>query len=146
MDTTKQALCTDGDVRLVNGSNPLEGRVEICYNRAWGTICNNDRFSTPDATVVCRQLGYDFNGTQVLSISNFTKGTGPIFRDEMGCFGDENRVEDCGGPPLGLFSCGHTQDTALRCIGNTKTVNHTCTSTSHYVATHLHSQKRILCM
>ena len=103
---------------LVDGSNPLEGRVEICLNRAWGTICNNS-FSNDDATVVCRQLGYDFNGTQVLPVSDFIEGSGPIFHDELRCTGNEDRVEDCGGPAAGLFACDHNQDAAIRCIGKT---------------------------
>ena len=52
---TEFSSCTDGDIRLVGGSHPLEGRVEVCINRAWGTICDNG-FSTEDATVVCNQL------------------------------------------------------------------------------------------
>ena len=47
--------CEDGAVRLVNGSNSLEGRLEVCFNRAWGTVCNN-RFNGDDAQVVCNQL------------------------------------------------------------------------------------------
>ena len=117
LDTTIEAFCIDGDVRLVDGFNPLEGRVEICLNHAWGTICNN-RFSNSDARVICRQLPYDFNGTQVLPISNFTQGTGPIFLDEVGCTGNEERVEECGGPAPGLHTCNHSQDTAIQCIGN----------------------------
>ena len=59
-DTTFNA-CVDGAVRLVGGSNPLEGRVEVCINRAWGTVCDNG-FSSEDATVVCNQLGLPYNG------------------------------------------------------------------------------------
>lgn len=48
--------CTTGDIRLVNGNSPLEGRLEICINNAWGTVCG-DGFSEDDATVACKQLG-----------------------------------------------------------------------------------------
>lgn len=55
--------CTDFDVRLVNGStvNPLEGRVEVCINNAWGTVCDTG-FSVNDAEVICSQLGHPFSG------------------------------------------------------------------------------------
>ena len=56
--------CNTGDIRLVNGSSPLEGRLEICINNAWGTVCR-DSFSSDDAGVACRQLG-NITGTTVL--------------------------------------------------------------------------------
>ncbi len=49
--------CTDGDIRLLNGSSALEGRVEICINRTWGTVCD-DGWGGLDARVVCAQLGF----------------------------------------------------------------------------------------
>ena len=53
--------CEEGAVRLQDGTDPLNGRVEFCRYRTWGTICT-DQWDDKDAQVVCRQLGYDLEG------------------------------------------------------------------------------------
>ena len=54
--------CNQGSVRLSGGST-TQGRVEICINNNWGTVCD-DGWSTVDANIVCRQLGYSNAGNR----------------------------------------------------------------------------------
>ena len=53
--------CLDGSIRLANGTNKSEGRVEICVNGAWTTVCD-DGWDDYAAKVTCRQLGYSVAG------------------------------------------------------------------------------------
>ena len=57
------AICTNGDVRLVDGFTDREGgRVEVCMNGRWGTVCNRN---PPPAGAICSQLGFPNLGKKI---------------------------------------------------------------------------------
>ena len=62
--------CNHGEVRLVNGSVPNEGRVEVCVNSIWGTVCDVQEWGNEDAEVICRQLGYTPSGNYNMTSTN----------------------------------------------------------------------------
>ena len=52
---TEFSSCSDGDVRLIGGN---QGRLEVCMNNAWGSVCDSEGvFTSDEAKVACRQLG-----------------------------------------------------------------------------------------
>ena len=95
---TDESNCTDGEVRLVGGSTKYEGRVEVCINRAWGTVCGySNGWGQQEASVVCHQVGamrygatYDLVGRLGL-----TRGSGPILMGFLTCTGAESNLTEC---------------------------------------------------
>ena len=110
-------ICEYGDLRLVGGANELEGRVEICINETWGTVCDGG-WSTFDAIVACRQLGYRPAGAVPLYNAAFGPGTGRIWIDDILCNSRESRLIDCPNGGIGTidFCNGHNDDAGLRCM------------------------------
>ena len=103
----------EGEVRLVGGSGPHEGRVEVYHNGAWGTVCDDD-WDLNDATVVCRQLGY---GTAVgaLRRAAFGEGNGRIWYDDVRCSGHEANLTQCSHRGLRVHNCRHRQVAGVIC-------------------------------
>ena len=60
--------CSSGAIRLQGGASIREGRVEICKDQQWGTVCDRG-FGDTEAEVVCRQLGYSILGKLQVSES-----------------------------------------------------------------------------
>ena len=106
-------------VRLVDGSYN-EGRVEVYYNGAWGTVCD-DGWDINDADVVCRQLGFRV-ALNAYRKARYGQGTGPILLDDVSCVGDESSLFSCEHRGLKNHNCGHSQDASIRC-GNTEGEN-----------------------
>ena len=112
--------CENGDVRLQDGLDPFNGRLEICQYNTWGAVCTN-RSDHDDAlpSVVCRQLlGYDIEGCYQYincALSMISPGTAiyqcildvramkvfgmednvPVFLSEVKCSGSEQMLAKC---------------------------------------------------
>lgn len=56
--------CEDGEIRLSDGVSEYTGRVEICYDTEWGTLCS-DGADQSIATKVCTTLNFDGDGKKI---------------------------------------------------------------------------------
>jgi deleted-in-malignant-brain-tumors protein 1 len=107
----------DGEVRLRGGDNVTLGRVEVCLNNAWGTVCNS-RFGTNDARVICQQLGFSERSRAYTSTAMlFGQASGPIFLENLQCSGVEAAIFDCPQKIKGLHMCDHSEDAGVGCYG-----------------------------
>ena len=107
------APCNEGDLRLVSGLDANSGRVEICHDGEWGTVCN-DNWDIQDVKVVCQQLGYQY-ALAVGDASVFGGGFDQVWLDEVNCTGSETRLTDCLHEGWGNENCNHFEDAGAFC-------------------------------
>ena len=129
----------------MGGSSQYEGRVEVCINDQWGTVCD-DSWDNTDATVVCKQLGYTYTGSELVaclmykvqnlemsellhfvfycmsggsaySNAHFGAGSGPIFLDDVQCTSSSSQLLECYSRPILSHNCLHSADAGVGCEG-----------------------------
>ena len=63
--TVSFSNCPNATLRIVDGPSQFEGRLEVCLNNVWGTVCGY-RWDNNDAAVACRQLGHQPSGNIIM--------------------------------------------------------------------------------
>jgi len=98
-------------IRLRDGFNPDEGRVEVWNDGEWGTICD-DYWDLRDGNVVCRVLGY-LRAKQVACCNSFRgRHTPPMMLDDMSCTGKESSLFSCKHGGWGVHNCAEGAEEA----------------------------------
>ena len=109
------AAVSNGALRLVNtGSTQFGGRLEVYYNSEWGTVCD-DGWGNADATVACRQMGFDSVSDSDSSLFGSGASSQRIWLDDVACSGSESRLIYCGHAGIGNEDCGHREDVGIVC-------------------------------
>ncbi|KAL2102764.1 hypothetical protein ACEWY4_001932 [Coilia grayii] len=106
-------LICGGGVRLVNGSTPCQGRVEVYLKGEWGTVCSPD-WDRADTEVVCRELGCG-DAVDHWTKAHFGEGTGRVLMAEVGCNGWETRLKTCPHKGLGSHTCNPQNNIGIVC-------------------------------
>ena len=54
-------------MRLEGGDREYEGRIDVCYNGEWATVCQGG-IDDLVAEVACRQLGFSLHSKSIIII------------------------------------------------------------------------------
>ena len=81
-------------IRLQGTEVSHAGRVEVMYQKEWGTVCSDDSWDRRDAAVVCRQLQYG-PPLVVMRGGAFGAGTGRTWMNGVRCQGWETQLSHC---------------------------------------------------
>ena len=128
----EQCAGSEDDLRLVDGGDRQEGRVEICADddtgdntpARWGTVCD-DYWTDDDADVACRALGFERSEPYAgrFRSSRFGAGAGPVWLDDMLCRGNEASLLDCplasgrtARDAIGVHNCKSGEIVGVRCM------------------------------
>ena len=92
---------TTRNLRLVDGGSSNAGRLEVYYDGAWGTVCD-DFWNGVDSEVACKELGF----ARGVFTRNFGPGSGQIWLDNVQCRRTDVSLFECPHLGFGIHNCG----------------------------------------
>ena len=94
---------------------PWIGRVEVLYNKQWGTVCDVG-FNQKSANILCRSLGYGI-AESFIGRSAYGRGIGKIWLQLKECEGNERSIHECDHNGWGgRHRChNHAGDVGVKC-------------------------------
>ena len=118
---------------MAGGESSNEGRVEICIDGVWGTVCDGGWELCVDNWGSLDQVLHNFGLSNIslppvnsimlifcLVISvlyshqhNFGEGTGPVFLYDVGCTGTESTLLNCCHSGIRFNWCSHSNDAGV---------------------------------
>ncbi|CAI5641400.1 unnamed protein product [Oreochromis niloticus] len=114
-------ICSGAPIRLAgSGSTQCSGRVEMYYQKRWGTVCD-DGWDLNDAEVVCRQLDCGM-ALSALQSAHFGEGKGDILLDNVACSGNESSLTECQHRGFRMRDCKHHEDAGVICSDSTDSI------------------------
>ncbi|CAG5132059.1 unnamed protein product, partial [Candidula unifasciata] len=102
-------------VRLMNGTDEFEGRLEVEINGVWGTVCR-DGWIVENSLLACQQLGLVYNPEYPTARLQTPAPTGtPILMSWVSCDDVDVDLTQCRSVNIDAATCDHSKDVYLRC-------------------------------
>ncbi|XP_025102880.1 lysyl oxidase homolog 4-like [Pomacea canaliculata] len=89
-----QGLNAQRQVRLVNGTAPWNGLLEMLYRGRWLTVCSYG-IRKQESQVVCRMLGFNTSQVYITSLFIDSMSYNYIRFGDLRCTGEETRLGKC---------------------------------------------------
>ena len=103
-------------VRLIGGTSPNGGRVQVYYNGTWQWVCG-EHWDKQDADVVCRWLGY-LNSSEVYTNTIHVEDNDTAWINNVQCTGNEDSLFSCVHGGWRNNSCKNNRTAGVVCTGS----------------------------
>ena len=120
----------NGELRLADGANADEGRLEVFHNAVWGTVCDDrlDNRRNIAPRKACQFMGYATGELIAQGSISPARASQKIWLDDVRCFAGSNhwtgapaqKLHHCYHAGWGNNNCTHEEDVHLSCTSSSE--------------------------